>query len=153
MPCSRGGSLRGESAPTNAATPSRGHGHDHGGARTDLHHGRIFTTDAERDRAFFRDVLEFPSVDAGDGWLISGLPPAELAAHPAERGGAHELYLMCDDVAATVAELEAKGAEFARPISEEGFGLVTAIRLPGGGELGLYQPRHPSPLSTGPSTS
>jgi catechol 2,3-dioxygenase-like lactoylglutathione lyase family enzyme len=106
----------------------------------------IFTTDAERDRAFFRDVLEFPSVDAGGGWLIFGLPPAELAAHPAENGGQHELYLMCDDVRATVAELTAKGVEFARPISDEGFGLVTAIRLPGGSQLGLYQPRHPSPL-------
>jgi catechol 2,3-dioxygenase-like lactoylglutathione lyase family enzyme len=106
----------------------------------------IFTTDAERDRAFFRDVLEFPSVDAGGGWLIFGLPPAELAAHPAENGGQHELYLMCDDVHATVAELTAKGVEFARPISDEGFGLVTAIRLPGGSQLGLYQPRHPSPL-------
>jgi predicted enzyme related to lactoylglutathione lyase len=116
-------------------------------------HALIFTMDAERDRAFFRDVLEFPSVDAGDGWLIFGLPPAELAAHPAEQGGEHELYLMCDDVDATVAELKAKGVELARPIRDEGFGLVTAIRLPGGGELGLYQPRHPSPLSADPSTS
>jgi predicted enzyme related to lactoylglutathione lyase len=116
-------------------------------------HALIFTTDAERDRAFFRDVLEFPSVDAGDGWLIFGLPPAELAAHPAERGGEHELYLMCDDVDATVAELKAKGVDVARPIRDEGFGRVTAIRLPGGGELGLYQPRHPSPLSADPSTS
>jgi predicted enzyme related to lactoylglutathione lyase len=109
-------------------------------------HAVIFTTDAERDRAFFRDVLEFPSVDAGDGWLIFALPPAELAAHPAEQGDQHELYLMCDDVEATVAELKAKGVDVARPVSDEGFGRVTAIRLPGGGELGLYQPRHPSPL-------
>jgi predicted enzyme related to lactoylglutathione lyase len=116
-------------------------------------HAVIFTTDAERDRAFFGDVLEFPSVDAGDGWLIFRLPPAELAAHPAEVGGQHELYLMCDDVQATVAELEAKGVDIARPVSDEGFGLVTGIRLPGGGELGLYQPRHPSPLSPDSSTS
>jgi predicted enzyme related to lactoylglutathione lyase len=115
-------------------------------------HALIFTTDAERDRAFFRDVLEFPSVDAGDGWLIFGLPPAELAAHPAEQGGQHELYLMCDDVDATVAELKAKGVDVARPISDEGFGLATAIRLPGGSELGLYQPRHPSPLTPDLST-
>jgi predicted enzyme related to lactoylglutathione lyase len=108
-------------------------------------HAIIFTKEAERDRAFFRDVLEFPSVDAGGGWLIFALPPAELAAHPAEEGGQHELYLMCDDVEATVADLTAKGVDVARPISDEGFGLVTAIRLPGGGELGLYQPRHPSP--------
>jgi predicted enzyme related to lactoylglutathione lyase len=116
-------------------------------------HAVIFTTDAERDRAFFRDVLNFPSVDAGGGWLIFALPPAELAAHPAEQGGAHELYLMCDDIHATVAELNAKGIDIARPISDEGFGLLTAIRLPGGGELGLYQPDHPSPLFEDPSTS
>jgi catechol 2,3-dioxygenase-like lactoylglutathione lyase family enzyme len=110
-------------------------------------HAVISTTDPERDRAFFRDVLEFPFVDAGGGWLIFALPPAELAAHPAEQGGQHELYLMCDDVRATVAELAARGVEFARPVSDEGFGLLTAIRLPGGGELGLYQPRHPSPVA------
>ena len=109
-------------------------------------HALIFTTDAERDRAFFRDVLEFPSVDAGGGWLIFGLPPAELAAHPAETGGQWELYLMCDDVEATVADLKAKGVDVTRPISDEGFGLTTAVRLPGGSELGLYQPRHLSPL-------
>jgi catechol 2,3-dioxygenase-like lactoylglutathione lyase family enzyme len=109
-------------------------------------HAVIFTKDAERDRAFFRDVLEFPAVDAGGGWLIFALPPAELAAHPAEEGGQHELYLMCDDVEATIADLKAKGVDVARPVSDEGFGLLTAIQLPGGGELGLYQPRHPSPL-------
>jgi catechol 2,3-dioxygenase-like lactoylglutathione lyase family enzyme len=116
-------------------------------------HAVISTRDAERDRAFFRDVLEFPSVDAGDGWLIFALPPAELAAHPADEGGQHELYLMCEEVNATVADLKAKGIEVARPVSDEGFGLVTAIRLPGGGELGLYQPRHPSPLLPDLSTS
>jgi predicted enzyme related to lactoylglutathione lyase len=116
-------------------------------------HAVIFTRDAERDRAFFRDVLEFPSVDAGGGWLIFALPPAELAAHPADEDGRHELYLMCADVDTTVAELKAKGVDVVRPISDEGFGLVTAIRLPGGGELGLYEPRHPSPLSPGLSRS
>jgi catechol 2,3-dioxygenase-like lactoylglutathione lyase family enzyme len=115
-------------------------------------HAVIFTTDAEGDRAFFRDVLELPSVDAGGGWLIFALPPAELAAHPAEEGGQHELYLMCDDVHATVAELKAKGVDVARSISDEGFGL-TAIRLSGGGELGLYQPRHPSPPAPHLATS
>ena len=108
-------------------------------------HAILFTPDADAVRAFLRDVLEFPSVDAGDGWLILALPPAELAAHPAEGAGHHELYLMCDDVHATVAELEARGVEFTRPVSDEGFGLLTAIRLPGGGELGLYEPRHPIP--------
>jgi hypothetical protein len=89
-------------------------------------HAVIFTTDAERDRAFFRDVLELPSVDAGGGWLIFALPPAELAAHPADEGGRHELYLMCDDVHATVADLKTKGVDGKRPISDEGFGLMTA---------------------------
>jgi catechol 2,3-dioxygenase-like lactoylglutathione lyase family enzyme len=108
-------------------------------------HAIVYSEDAEALRAFFRDVLEFPSVDAGGGWLIFGLPPAELAAHPAESGGRHELYLMCDDIEATVAELEGRGVRFSRPVSDEGFGLVTAIELPGGGELGLYEPRHPTP--------
>jgi len=115
-------------------------------------HAVIFTTDAEGVRAFFRDVLELPSVDAGGGWLIFALPPAELAAHPAEEGGQHELYLMCDDVRGTVADLKAKGVDFAGPIRDEGFGLMTAIRLPGGSELGLYQPKHPSPLTADLST-
>ena len=108
-------------------------------------HAVIFTADAERDRAFFRDVLELPSVDAGDGWLIFALPPAELAAHPAEEGGQHKLYLMCDDVQATLAELTAKGVDISQPVSDESWGLVTAIRIPSGAELGLYEPRHPSP--------
>jgi catechol 2,3-dioxygenase-like lactoylglutathione lyase family enzyme len=110
-------------------------------------HAVIFTTDAEADRAFFRDVLHLPSVDAGGGWLIFALPPAELACHPDEEGGRHELYLMCDDVRATIDELTARGVELARPVGDEGFGLLTAIRLPGGGELGLYEPRHATPLS------
>ena len=114
-------------------------------------HTVIFTTDAEADRAFFRDVLELPSVDAGGGWLIFALPPAELAAHPADENGRHELYLMCDDVHATVEELKTKGVEFSRSPSDEGFGPLTAIRLPSGGELGLYEPRHPTPLSPRPS--
>ena len=109
-------------------------------------HAIVYTRDAEADRAFLRDVLGFESVDAGGGWLIFRLPPAELAAHPHEDGGRHELYLMCDDVHATVAQLEAAGAQFVRDVTETGFGLLTAIRLPGGGELGLYEPRHPSPL-------
>jgi catechol 2,3-dioxygenase-like lactoylglutathione lyase family enzyme len=108
-------------------------------------HAVVFSRDADALRGFFRDVLGFPSVDAGGGWLIFALPPAELAAHPAEEDGRHELYLMCDDVHATVAELEGKGVEFSRPVTDEGFGLMTAIKLPGGGELGLYEPRHPTP--------
>jgi catechol 2,3-dioxygenase-like lactoylglutathione lyase family enzyme len=108
-------------------------------------HAIIFNRDADGVRAFFRDVLGLPSVDAGQGWLIFALPPAELAAHPTDEPARHELYLMCDDVHATVDELRGKGVEFSRPISDEGFGLVTAIKMPGGGELGLYEPRHPIP--------
>ena len=109
-------------------------------------HAIVYTKDAEALRGFFADVLGFPSVDAGHGWLIFGLPPAELAAHPTEGEGYHELYLMCDDVEATIEELRAKGVEFAGPVTEAGFGLMTRIKLPGGGELGLYQPKHPSPI-------
>jgi catechol 2,3-dioxygenase-like lactoylglutathione lyase family enzyme len=109
-------------------------------------HAIIYTTDAEADRAFFRDTLGFDSVDAGGGWLIFRLPPAELAMHPAPTGGRHALYLMCDDVHQTVEELTAQGVEVARDVTDEGWGLMTAIRLPGGGEVGLYEPRHPSPL-------
>jgi catechol 2,3-dioxygenase-like lactoylglutathione lyase family enzyme len=110
-------------------------------------HVVIFTKDAEGLRSFFRDVLGFPSVDAGGGWLIFELPPGELAAHPTDEKGHHELYLMCDDVHATVAELKDKGVELTRQVSDEGFGLVTFIELPGGEELGLYEPKHPSPLT------
>jgi predicted enzyme related to lactoylglutathione lyase len=109
-------------------------------------HAIIYSRDAEADRSFFRDVLSFDSVDAGGGWLIFKLPPAELAMHPDETGGRHELYLMCDDVHATVKELKAQGVEVIREVTDEGFGLASAIKLPGGGELGLYEPRHPSPL-------
>jgi len=113
-------------------------------------HSVIFTHDAEADRAFFRDVLGFRAVDAGDGWLIFALPPAELATHPTEGDVHHELYLMCDDVRATVETLRGKGVEFTKEVVEAGFGLMTALKLPGGGELALYEPRHPSPLvSTG----
>ncbi len=108
-------------------------------------HAMIFSKDAERVRIFFRDVLEFPAVDAGHGWLIFALPPAELGIHQGE-DCSHELYLMCDDLAVTMENLKQKGAEFTGPITEAGFGLMTRIKLPGGGELGIYQPKHPSPL-------
>jgi catechol 2,3-dioxygenase-like lactoylglutathione lyase family enzyme len=106
-------------------------------------HAVLFSRDAEALRAFFRDVLELPSVDAGGGWPIFGLPPAEVAAHPADAPGA-ELYLMCNDLEATMAALSAKGIELG-PVTEQGWGRVTTIALPGGGELGLYEPRHPRP--------
>src|SRR5439155_2820609 len=111
-------------------------------------HVLLYGTDADAVRAFFRDVLELPYVDAGDGWLIFELPPAEVGAHPAEADGQHVLSLMCDDVAATRAELEAKGVEFTSPITDEDWGLVTTFRLPGGGDLALYEPRHPSPIGS-----
>jgi catechol 2,3-dioxygenase-like lactoylglutathione lyase family enzyme len=113
-------------------------------------HAIVYSRDAEAVRGFFRDVLGFSSVDAGGGWSIFALPPAELAAHPAEGDSRQELYLMCDDIEATVEELRGKGVEFAGPVSDQGWGLLTSIRLPGGGELGLYQPRHPSPPRPAP---
>ena len=109
-------------------------------------HAIVYSRDAEADRAFFAEVLGLDAVDAGGGWLIFALPPAELAVHPADTGDRHELYLMCQDIGATVAELRGKGVEFPREVTDQGFGLLTSIRLPGGGELGLYEPRHPSPL-------
>ena len=110
-------------------------------------HAIVFSPDAEKVRGFFADVLGLSSVDAGGGWLIFALPPAELAVHPAGGDGRHELYLMCDDIHATLAELQGKGVEVARGVSDQGWGLVAAVRLPDGGELPIYEPRHRSPLS------
>jgi catechol 2,3-dioxygenase-like lactoylglutathione lyase family enzyme len=109
-------------------------------------HVLVYAEDAEATRAFFRDVLGFDSVDAGGGWLIFALPPAELGIHPAD-APSHELFLMCHDLHRTRGELEAKGVEFTAPVVDEDFGLVTRLRIPGGGELALYQPKHPSPLA------
>ena len=108
-------------------------------------HAIIFTRNADAVRAFVREVLELPSADAGDGWPIFALPAAELAAHPTDDVGRHELYLMCDDIHATIAELQDKGVEFSGAVRDERWGLVTAIKLPDGGEIRLYQPRHPTP--------
>jgi catechol 2,3-dioxygenase-like lactoylglutathione lyase family enzyme len=109
-------------------------------------HAIVFSPAAEKVRAFFADVLGLRSVDAGGGWLIFALPPAELAVHPADGEGRHELYLMCDDIHATLAELRDKGAEVAQDVSDQGWGLLAAIRLPDGSEFPIYQPRHASPL-------
>jgi len=109
-------------------------------------HAIVFSPEAEKVRAFFADVLGMPSVDTGGGWLIFALPPAELAVHPADGDGRHELYLMCDDIHATLAELRGKGAEVAQDVSDQGWGLLAAIRLPDGSEFPIYQPRHASPL-------
>ena len=105
-------------------------------------HMILYSQDAEADRAFFRDVLNFPAVDAGHGWLIFALPPAEIAVHPDETGGRHEIYLMCDDVAATIGSLTAQNVR-CEPVNELRWGLMTYVTLPGGGKLGLYQPKHP----------
>ncbi len=109
-------------------------------------HTIISATDADAARAFFRDVLGLAHVDAGHGWLIFRSPPAELAVHPAEEAdsGRADLYLMCDDLHATIDELTAKGVEFVGGISEERWGFRTALKVPGAGQIGLYQPRHPT---------
>ena len=108
-------------------------------------HALIYSKKADEARAFFRDVLELSFVDAGSGWLIFALPPAELGIHPSRKGGRHELHLMCDDVKTTVNEMKRKGIEFTQPIKDAGYGLVTSLKIPGGGEIGLYEPRHPRP--------
>jgi predicted enzyme related to lactoylglutathione lyase len=110
-------------------------------------HAIVFTQDPAAVRAFFRDVLALPSVDAGGGWPVFALPPAELAAHPTDEPGHHQLYLMCDDIEATVEELKSKGVEFTGDVADAGWGLITMLRLPDGSELPLYEPKHPSPLS------
>jgi catechol 2,3-dioxygenase-like lactoylglutathione lyase family enzyme len=107
-------------------------------------HAIVFSPEAEKVRAFFGDVLGLSSVDAGGGWLIFALPPAELAVHPSGEGSRHELYLMCDDIRATLAELAAKGVEIAREVSDQGWGLLAAVRLPDGSEFPIYEPRHPT---------
>jgi catechol 2,3-dioxygenase-like lactoylglutathione lyase family enzyme len=108
-------------------------------------HVILYSKDAEADRALFRDVLGFKSVDAGHGWLIFALPPGEAAFHPAQENGAQELYFMCDDLSAEMAELAGKGVHCSE-VHEERWGSITRLRLPGGGEIGLYQPRHPTAL-------
>ena len=106
-------------------------------------HVIVYSKDAEADRAFFQDVLGFRSVDAGRGWLIFALPPAEAAFHPAEENDKHELYFLCGDLKAEMAALEEKGVACSKPV-EERWGLITKIQLPGGGKIG--QPRHPTTI-------
>jgi catechol 2,3-dioxygenase-like lactoylglutathione lyase family enzyme len=107
-------------------------------------HVVIHSRNAEADRAFFRDTLGFTSVDAGHGWLIFALPSAESAFHPADANDRHELYLMCDDLDVEMKALQAQGFECAA-VMELRWGSITKIRLPGGGQIGLYQPKHPRP--------
>jgi catechol 2,3-dioxygenase-like lactoylglutathione lyase family enzyme len=106
-------------------------------------HVIIYSKDAEADRAFLRDILGFSSVDAGRGWLIFALPPAEAAVHPAQENGRNELYFLCDDLKAEVLALEAKGVRCSE-VHEERWGSITNIQLPSGSEIGLYQPKHPT---------
>lgn len=107
-------------------------------------HSIIYSRRPEADRAFFRNVLRLPSVDAGDGWLIFGLPPAELAVHPARRNGVHEVYLMCDDVGGLIRAVRRCGIRCSRA-QDQGWGVLTRVTLPGGGKLGMYEPRHVHP--------
>ena len=108
-------------------------------------HVILYSKDAEADRAFFRDVLKFPSVDAGHGWLIFALPPSEAAFHDAEGNDRHELYFMCDTLKAEMESLAKKGVKCSE-VQEARWGSITKMRLPGGGEVGLYQPKHPTAL-------
>ena len=128
---------------------------DRGGVRSPKQEGQfmifgahmiIYSKDATADRLFFRDILGFPSVDAGQGWLIFALPPAELAVHPAEEDDGHEIYVMCDDLKTEISALEAKGIRCS-DVQEARWGLITKLRLPGGGSVGLYQPKHPTALA------
>ena len=102
----------------------------------------IFSTDAEADRLFIRDKLGFPWVDAGDGWIIFKLPPAEIAVHPIDGQEKHELYLMCDDIEKTLADITTRGVEISSQISDKGWGLLASIKLPSGSDLSIYQPHH-----------
>ncbi|MEE9414431.1 MAG: VOC family protein [Acidimicrobiales bacterium] len=115
-------------------------------------HTIVYSDDAASTREFFRDVLSWPSLDAGDGWLIFKTPPSELGVHPTSTDPAHEspavpfhqMSLMCDDIEATIAELRSKGVEVSDEIEDQGFGLVTSFQVPGAGSFMLYQPRHPT---------
>src|SRR5438045_167040 len=108
-------------------------------------HVIVYSKNAEADRAFFGDVLGFKSVDAGDGWLIFALPPAEAAFHPSDENTVHELYFMCDDLNAEIASLAKRDVKCSA-VQEAPWGSITNMRLPGGGEVGLYQPKHPTAL-------
>jgi predicted enzyme related to lactoylglutathione lyase len=112
-------------------------------------HAIIYSTAPDKDRQFFTDVLGLSSVDAGGGWLIFTLPPAELAVHPDETGGRAELYFMCEDIEATLAALRQKGVKVLGEVSEQRWGLLATIGLPSGAALGVYEPRHPSAIAQG----
>ncbi|MGA9641164.1 MAG: extradiol dioxygenase [Terriglobales bacterium] len=108
-------------------------------------HVIVYSKDAEADRNFFRDVLKFSAVDAGHGWLIFALPPGEAAFHPSEKNDVHELYFMCDDLKATMESLKSNKVKCSA-VHEERWGSLTHLTLPGGGKIGLYQPKHPTAI-------
>src|SRR5207245_493169 len=112
----------------------------------------IYSTKPDADRSLLRDVFKLPHVDVGEGWLIFGLPPAEVAVHPSEKNDVHELYLMCDDIETFVREMRKRGVACG-PVQDEGWGLLTQVTLPGGGQLGVYQPRHARPKTMGGRTT
>ncbi len=114
-------------------------------------HAVIFSKKPEVDRAFFKKILKMPSVDTGDGWLIFGLPPAELAVHPSDRISVHELYLICDNIKAFVSKMEKQNIKCTM-IQDRSWGLLTTLRLPGGGKLGVYEARHKRPNPKKPTT-
>ena len=109
-------------------------------------HSIIYSTNPDSDRKFLRDVLKLPNVDIGEGWLIFGLPPAEVAVHPSDENNLHEFYLMCDDIEAFIAEMGKRKIDCSQ-VHNQGWGLLTLVTLPGGGKLGVYQPRHARPKS------
>lgn len=110
-------------------------------------HSIIYSKNPDADRVFLRDVLKLTHVDVGGGWLIFGLPPAEVAVHPADENDVHEFYLMCDDVEALIEEMKSHNINCG-PVQNQGWGLLTQVILPGGGKLGIYQPRHARPKAT-----
>lgn len=111
-------------------------------------HVVIYSKDPEADRAFFRDILKFRCVDAGQGWLIFAMPPLEAAFHDSEKNDQHELFLMCNDLEATLGDLQSKHVQVSH-VSEQRWGRLARLNLPGGGTVGIYEPKHPSPLKAG----
>jgi catechol 2,3-dioxygenase-like lactoylglutathione lyase family enzyme len=112
-------------------------------------HVIIYSKDAEADRKFFRDILKFSAVDAGHGWLIFALPPAEAAFHPDEKNDRHELYFMCEDLNSTMETLQRNNVKLGA-VKQERWGILTELTLPGGGRIGLYQPKHPTAIGSRP---
>ncbi len=113
-------------------------------------HSILYSKNPEADRAFLRDVLQFPGVDVGGGWLIFGLPPSEVAVHPSDENDVHEFYLMCEDIGGFVAEMKARGVACGE-VQSMGWGMLTRLTLPGGGGLGVYEPRHARPKAVSAS--